>query len=136
MKGLKRFLCLGALFMALVFSSCPPPVSNDIENTGQDETEKLPEWKGSLVGTSWGWENAFNGWMVLEFTTESDCTLTFTNSTFQDDTPLEYTYSYNPGTNTWTIPTQGTFSVGENKAYISFAQWRGYPHGAVFNRIK
>jgi hypothetical protein len=287
MKGLKYFLCLGALLTALVFSSCPPPVSNDIayNGSGQDKTEELPglsgtswewvgvklefksetrvtmgtasysytydrasktgnaatlgaftvsedslhlefpsfmgsaeavfdnsaaaivgttwfwgqgvltfgmskitingvgypytyngtaktgtiekigsfsldedaltiqrwrgsgfnavfsrgtapEWNGSLVGTSWGWENAFNGWMIFEFMTESDCVLTFTNSTFHDDTPEEYTYSYNAGANTWTVPTQGTFSIGGNNAYISFVQWRDYPHGAVYNRIK
>jgi hypothetical protein len=286
MKVLKHFLCLGALFIALVFSSCPSPVSDDIENPGQNETEELPglsgtsweldgvkiefksetevtmngtrsysysynrenrsgnasalgaftvsedflrlefpdfmgsgkaifdnsaraivrttwfwgqgvlsfgmskvtingvaypytydgtaktgtiekigsfslgeneltiqhwrgssfdaafskgtapEWNGSLVGTAWGWENAFNGWMIIEFMTVGDCILTFTNSTFHDDTPFEYSYSYDIGTNTWTIPTQGTFSIGGNNSYLSFVQWQGYPHGAVFNRIK
>jgi hypothetical protein len=95
-----------------------------------------PEWNGSLVGTAWGWENAFNGWMIFEFMTEDACILTFTESTYNDDTPFEYGYTFNSGTNTGNILTQGTFSVGENKAYISFAQWREYPHGAVFNRIK
>jgi hypothetical protein len=95
-----------------------------------------PVWNGSLVGTAWGWTNPFNGLMIFEFMTEGACILTFTESAYHDDAPEEYAYAYEASSNAGTIPTQGAFSVGEDNAYLFFAQWQSYPHGAVFNRMK
>jgi len=108
------------------------------------KAEAVPQWTGALTGTAWGWQNAFNGWMVFEFLTEDKCILTFTNSDYHDDTPEEYSYAYNAAAKTGSIPKpddtstyrQGDFSIPPSNSCISFVQWREYPHGAVFNRIQ
>jgi hypothetical protein len=105
-----------------------------------------PAWNGSLIGTSWGWQNAFNGWMVIEFMTEGDCILTHTESTYHDDIPWEFIYTWNSASQSGDIPEGiktsegfaglGSFTIDADHSYMSFIQWREYPHGAVFNRIK
>jgi hypothetical protein len=111
-----------------------------------ESVSAVPVWNGSLTGSAWGWQNAFNGWMIIEFMSEENCILTHTESTYHDDTPWEYVYSWNAASSSGSIPAGsgpsqgygglGSFTIDANRSYMSFIQWRDYPHGAVFNRIK
>jgi hypothetical protein len=108
--------------------------------------EAPPAWNGSLVGTSWGWQNAFNGWMVIEFMTGGDCILTHTESDYHDDIPWEFVYTWNSAAQSGDIPEGigtsdgfpglGSFTINADRTYMNFGQWRSYPHGALFSRIK
>jgi hypothetical protein len=99
-------------------------------------TGAAPGWNGSLIGTAWGWQNAFNGWMILEFMTQDKVILTFTNSVYHDDIPFEYGYTYQEADRNGNIPTQGTFNISASRKTLSFVQWRDYPHGADYTRIE
>ena len=110
------------------------------------KTEAPPAWNGSPVGTSWGWQNAFNGWMVIEFMSDTECILTHTESTYHDDIPWEFVYTWNSAAQSGDIPEGtgtsegfpglGAFIINEDRSYMNFAAWRTYPHGALFSRIK
>ncbi|MDR2375387.1 MAG: hypothetical protein LBD96_03000 [Treponema sp.] len=110
------------------------------------KTEAPPAWNGSPVGTSWGWQNAFNGWMVIEFMTERDCILTHTESTYHDDIPWEFVYTWNSASQSGDIPEGvgtsegfpglGSFTINGDRSFMNFAAWRTYPHGALFSRIQ
>jgi hypothetical protein len=108
--------------------------------------ETPTDWDGVLTGTSWGWQNAFNGWMVIEFMSADRCILTHTESTYHDATPWEYVYNWNAATSSGGIPLGtgysegygglGSFTINPNRSNMNFIQWKDYPHGANFGRIK
>ncbi|MDR2494163.1 MAG: hypothetical protein LBD24_02960, partial [Spirochaetaceae bacterium] len=101
-----------------------------------EKASAKPAWTGSLIGTSWGWQNGFNGWMVFEFMNETEVILIFTESTYHSDTPEVYAYTYNRQSQSGNIPTQGPFALTNGNKVLWFSQWRAYPHGAEYTRIE
>jgi hypothetical protein len=88
-------------------------------------------YTNSVIGTAWGWNNAYNGWMVIEFITPETAILTHTNSSYHDNIPLEYPYTATG--NSGTIEVLGAFAA--SSTLLSFPQWKDYPHGADYTRI-
>jgi hypothetical protein len=104
-------------------------------------------YENTLIGTAWGWNNSWNGWMVLEFLSPDKMILTFTGSHYFDNTPWEYDYTYSNGPKTGTIPGPrygpvitsegasglGVFSI--NGSAMHFLEWQNFGHGADYTRI-
>jgi hypothetical protein len=86
-------------------------------------------YANTLIGTAWGWNNSWNGWMVLEFFDAGKMMLTHTGSVYHDNTPFEFTYTYTDGPKTGSIPGLGNFGINGNA--MVFPQWKDYGHSAA-----
>jgi hypothetical protein len=126
-----------ALFLAILLlvtlTGCP----TDSDDPLKQDDKKLPGT--ALTGTRWTWSG-----LILTFTGDT-AALSSTSST---DYLYYYWYTYNINTKTGSIvfdqainvltpenPADlGKFTINESNNILTFAQYKGYPHGADFVR--
>jgi hypothetical protein len=110
----KEFLAWAAFCFLL--TACPPPVSNDINDSG-DGTEQ-DDGPPGLSGTSWEW---------------SGVKLSFKSETRVSRGTASYAYSYDRTERTGNIGSLGAFSVSEDFLSLTFSDFMGQGSRAFAN---
>jgi hypothetical protein len=108
-------LLLFGFYFSLLFTACPPPVSDDIR-------EKIPAEEGppGLNGTSWNWDNV---------------KLSFAGTTAAlAGQSKAYPYQYDVTERTGSIVTLGDFSVSEDFLKLVFDDFNGLGARSFDNR--
>jgi hypothetical protein len=122
------------LFVLLLFTACPPPVSRDVKDSDAVKGGP-PVDDASFVGSDWRWDGTS---LHLKFITENTALL-WSDSGYYDP-PILYDYRYDGGTKTGRVFNGrnsvgvkydlGDFSISGN--VLHFAHYGPYPHGADF----
>jgi outer membrane biogenesis lipoprotein LolB len=118
----KQRLIVLSIIGSLLLSACPPPV--------EDPPQKEHKPVDSLVATAWVWR-AWGNTIILNFQTETMVHIT------NDEASSDLHYTYTGTTKSGSITdfnSSRMFYISDDGNTLSYLEWKGYGHGADFER--